>query len=124
VLVPTREKASLSWVGFHAFRHACATILARGNNAEQVQHWLGHHSGDYTLAAYVQLGDGDMGEGLTVPTGVAESAPAAIAAQRVHTKWTIPPTLGAIRAESLDVDSALRSPFSVSAPLRSPVRAP
>jgi integrase len=33
-----------TWVGFHTFRHTCATILFRsGWNAVQVQRWLGHH---------------------------------------------------------------------------------
>jgi integrase len=31
-----------TWVGFHTFRHTCATILFRnGLNAKQVQMWLG-----------------------------------------------------------------------------------
>ncbi len=67
VLNPTREHAGLSWVGFHAFRHTCATMLfAEGRNAVQVQRWLGHHSAAFTLATYVHLLDGDVGEPLEV----------------------------------------------------------
>jgi len=54
VLQPAREAADLPWVGFHAFRHTCASILfAEGRNAVQVQRWLGHHSASFTLATYV-----------------------------------------------------------------------
>jgi integrase len=62
VLLPAREQARLEWVGFHAFRHTCATLLfAEGRNAVQVQRWLGHHSPAFTLATYVHLLDGDLG---------------------------------------------------------------
>jgi hypothetical protein len=62
VLLPAREKACVEWVGFHAFRHTCATLLfAEGRNAVQVQRWLGHHSPAFTLATYVHLLDGDVG---------------------------------------------------------------
>jgi integrase len=55
------------WVGFHTFRHTCATLLfAEGRNAVQVQHWLGHHSPAFTLARYVHLLDGDLGAPLAV----------------------------------------------------------
>jgi integrase len=68
VLQPAREAADLPWVGFHAFRHTCASILfAEGRNAVQVQRWLGHHSAAFTLATYVHLLDGDLGEPLTIP---------------------------------------------------------
>ncbi|HXB64908.1 MAG TPA: site-specific integrase [Solirubrobacteraceae bacterium] len=68
VLKPTREEACLEWVGFHTFRHTCATLLfAEGRNAVQVQRWLGHHSAAFTLATYVHLLDGDVGEPLNLP---------------------------------------------------------
>jgi integrase len=68
VLKPAAEEAGVPWVGFHAFRHTCASLLfARGRNAVQVQRWLGHHSAAFTLATYVHLLDGDMGEPLKVP---------------------------------------------------------
>lgn len=54
-------------VGFHAFRHTCASILfAEGRNAVQVQRWLGHRSAAFTLATYVHLLDGDLGEPLAI----------------------------------------------------------
>lgn len=53
------EKGKLrpeTWVGFHTFRHTCATMLFRhGFNAKQVQVWLGHHSAAFTLTTYVHL---------------------------------------------------------------------
>jgi integrase len=68
VLKPAAEEACVGWVGFHAFRHTCATLLfAEGRNAVQVQRWLGHHSAAFTLATYVHLLDGDIGEPLTLP---------------------------------------------------------
>src|ERR1700722_1258686 len=67
VLQPAREAADLPWVGFHAFRHTCASILfAEGRNAVQVQRWLGHHSAAFKLATYVHLLDGDLGEPLAI----------------------------------------------------------
>lgn len=74
VLKPAAEEADLGWVGFHTFRHTCATMLfAHGRNAVQVQRWLGHHSAAFTLATYVHLLDGDIGE------------PLALSAPHVHT---------------------------------------
>ncbi len=71
VLQPAREAASLPWVGFHAFRHTCATLLfAEGRNAVQVQRWLGHHSAAFTLATYVHLLDGDLGGPLSLSVSV------------------------------------------------------
>ena len=61
-----RERGGLradSWVGFHSFRHTCATILfRRGWNAVQVQRWLGHHKPSFTLDSYVHLLDEDAPE--------------------------------------------------------------
>jgi integrase len=59
----------MEWVGFHAFRHTCASLLfADGRNAKQVQVWLGHHSAAFTLATYVHLLDGDIGQPLDIDT--------------------------------------------------------
>lgn len=67
VLQPAREEACLPWVGFHAFRHTCASMLfAQDRNVVQVQRWLGHHSAAFTLATYVHLLDGDIGQPLTL----------------------------------------------------------
>lgn len=58
-----RSRHAESWVGFHTFRHSCATILfRRGWNAVQVQRWLGHHSPSFTLDTYVHLLDEDIPE--------------------------------------------------------------
>ena len=57
------ELRASSWVGFHAFRHTCATILfRRGWNAVQVQRWLGHHKPSFTLDTYMHLLDEDVPE--------------------------------------------------------------
>jgi len=37
----------------------------------QVQRWLGHHSAAFTLAAYVHLLDGDLGEPLSLSAAPA-----------------------------------------------------
>ena len=51
------------WVGFHTFRHTCATSLFRaGWNPKQVQLWLGHHSASFTVDTYVHLLDEDLPE--------------------------------------------------------------
>jgi hypothetical protein len=72
---PAREEANLPWVGFHAFRHTCASMpFAEGRNAKQVQVRRGHHSPAFTLASYVHLLDGDIGAPLTLPKGANQSA--------------------------------------------------
>jgi integrase len=66
-LKTARDEADLTWVGFHTFRHTCASMLfAAGRNAVQVQRWLGHHSPAFTLSVYVHLLNDDLGEPLTV----------------------------------------------------------
>jgi integrase len=73
VLGPTREEANLTWVGFHTFRHTCATLLfGQGRNAVQVQRWLGHHSPAFTLATYTHLLNDDLGEPLTLPQSASK----------------------------------------------------
>ena len=67
VLKPAAEEAGVAWAGFHTFRHTCASLLfASGRNAVQVQHWLGHHSAAFTLATYVHLLEGNIGEPLSL----------------------------------------------------------
>lgn len=52
-----------SWVGFHTFRHTCATVLFRsGWNAAQVCRHLGHSDPGFTLRQYVHLLDADVPE--------------------------------------------------------------
>jgi Phage integrase family len=63
VLAPACAEAGVEWAGFHTFRHTVASrLVARGRNAVQVQRWLGHHSPAFTLATYVHLLEGDLGE--------------------------------------------------------------
>ena len=58
---PAAKRAGVPWVGFHTFRHTCATMLFRhGLNAKQAQMWLGHHSPAFTLATYVHLLPDDL----------------------------------------------------------------
>jgi integrase len=58
-----RKLRADTWVGFHSFRHTCATVLfRRGWNAVQVQRWLGHHKPSFTLDTYVHLLDEDVPE--------------------------------------------------------------
>jgi integrase len=76
VLEPTAQEAGVPWVGFHCFRHTCATrLFDEGRNAVQVQRWLGHHSPAFTLSVYVHLLDEDLGEALDsapkAPRGVS-----------------------------------------------------
>jgi len=62
VLRPAAERAGIGRVGFHVFRHTCASLLfAGGKDLKQVQHWLGHHDPAFTLSTYVHLLDGGLG---------------------------------------------------------------
>ena len=55
-LDPVMGEIGADGMGFHSFRHLCASMLfARGANPVQVQRWLGHHSAAFTLATYVHL---------------------------------------------------------------------
>jgi integrase len=65
ILRPVAEEADLSWIGFHTFRHTCASLLFdAGRNPKQVQRWLGHHSASFTLDTYTHLLDDGVGDGL------------------------------------------------------------
>ena len=67
-LDPAAEEADVAWIGFHTFRHTCATMLfGAGRNVVQVQRWLGHHSAAFTLETYVHLLDDDLGGALALP---------------------------------------------------------
>jgi integrase len=99
-----REEADLTWVGFHTFRHTCASMLfAEGRNAVQVQRWLGHHSPAFTLATYVHLLDEDLGEALTLKS--------------VNTVRTCPTPSGDTRPSEVEGDPAAQSQVSDSATL-------
>lgn len=61
VLKPAGRRAGVRWLGFHTFRHTCATMLLRADwNAKQVQITLGHHSPACTLATYLHFLDDDL----------------------------------------------------------------
>jgi integrase len=50
ILKPAGKRAGVPWVGFHSFRHTCASLLFEGGkNVKQVQEWLGHHDAGFTL---------------------------------------------------------------------------
>lgn len=62
------EPLGFGWVGFHTFRHTCASLLfmerARGGggkDVKQVQEWLGHADPGFTLRTYVHLMDDGLG---------------------------------------------------------------
>lgn len=63
VLKPAAAAAGVGeWVGFHTFRHTCATLLFTKAkwNPKQVQLWLGHHSAAFTVDRYVHLLPADL----------------------------------------------------------------
>jgi integrase len=74
VLKSAAERAGVGdWVGFHTFRHTCATVLFRsGWNASQVQLFLGHSDAGFTLKRYLHLLPADLPE----PTVLARVAAA------------------------------------------------
>ena len=62
VLMPAVTGLGLEWVGFHTFRHTCASLLfAAGKDVKQVQMWLGHADPGFTLRTYVHLMDEGLG---------------------------------------------------------------
>lgn len=73
VLAVAAEEAGVPWIGFHTFRHTCASLLfAAGRNVKQVQRWLGHHSPGFTLDTYVHLLDDGVGGGLDLASELAQ----------------------------------------------------
>ena len=75
VLKPAAVAAGVgTWVGYHTFRHTCASCLFRsGWNAVQVQKFLGHHKASFTLDTYIHLLEVDIPEPVPVATAVATS---------------------------------------------------
>jgi integrase len=83
----SRRRAE-TWVGFHSFRHTCATqLFLRGWNAKQVSVFLGHSDPAFTLRTYIHLlpedlpepwGDNEVTTGTTV-TGRNEPAQRSLA---------------------------------------------
>ena len=63
VLDTATKKAGVPWVGFHAFRHSCASMLLEsGKNIRQVAAWLGHTDPAFTLRVYTHLLDSGLGD--------------------------------------------------------------
>jgi integrase len=63
VLRPAAARAGLDPIGFHVFRHTCASLLfGAGRNIKQIQEWLGHHDPGFTLSTYVHLIDQGLGD--------------------------------------------------------------
>jgi integrase len=63
VLRPVAKELGLPWVGFHTFRHTCASLLfAGGKDVKVVQGWLGHSDPGFTLRTYVHLMDEGLGD--------------------------------------------------------------
>jgi integrase len=77
VLDPATGPLGLGWVGFHTFRHTCASLLfSGGKDVKQVQEWLGHADPGFTLRTYVHLldeglGSADFLDAVAVPAGSA-----------------------------------------------------
>lgn len=88
VLAPAAKRAGFTRVGFHVFRHTCASLLFQGGkNAKQVQRWLGHATAAFTLDTYIHLMDDGLGSAdfldqivqpASAPASDDESAAAAI----------------------------------------------
>jgi integrase len=63
VLAPAAQRAGITRVGFHTFRHTCASVLYEGGKTtRQVAAWLGHANPAYTLKTYVHLLDDGLGD--------------------------------------------------------------
>lgn len=81
VLIPATELAGLgsadragewrTWVGFHTFRHTCASLLFEaGRDVKQVAAWLGHADPAFTLRRYIHLMDDGIGDADFLDTAV------------------------------------------------------
>lgn len=63
VLDRASEKAGVPWIGFHTFRHTCASLLLdSGKNIRQVAAWLGHEDPAFCLRVYTHLMDDGLGD--------------------------------------------------------------
>lgn len=90
-----RGRRAESWVGFHTFRHTCATMLfRRGWNAAQVQRFLGHHSPAFTLSTYVHLLPSDLPQPTFEPLEVGNAR----ATEATSNDRTEPVSAGAVSA--------------------------
>jgi integrase len=63
VLDRASEAAGVPWIGFHTFRHTCASLLLdSGKNIRQVAAWLGHEDPAFCLRVYTHLMDDGLGD--------------------------------------------------------------
>ena len=86
-----------TWVGFHAFRHTCATSLfSAGLNARQVQAWLAHHSPAFTLGTYVHLLSDDLPDPDFLDTLTTRKEATPVATSPAETSRDEQPTLAAV----------------------------
>jgi integrase len=77
VLIPAAQPVGLGWIGFHTFRHTCASLLFEpGKDVKQVQEWLGHSDPGFTLRTYVHLMDEGLGEADFLDAAVGHNATA------------------------------------------------
>jgi integrase len=75
ILIKASRPLGLEWVGFHTFRHTCASLLFEGGkNVKQVQEWLGHADPSFTLRTYVHLLDDGLGNASFLDSAVAIAA--------------------------------------------------
>ena len=64
-----------STIGFHTFRHTCASLLFdQGRNVKQVAEWLGHADPSFTLRTYVHLMDARVGDADFLDEAVAAAS--------------------------------------------------
>jgi integrase len=62
-IVPAPAGPDHDWVGFHTFRHTCASLLLdSGKNIRQVAAWLGHEDPSFTPRTYTDLIDTGLGD--------------------------------------------------------------
>jgi integrase len=91
VLRPTVAELGLPWIGFHTFRHTCASLLfAGGKDVKQVQEWLGHGDPGFTLRCYVHLMDEGLGSADFLDAQVAPTKGNAVATQHPQAATNTP----------------------------------
>ena len=74
VLKPAGDAADVPWIGFHTFRHTCASMLiSAGRNILQISRWLGHHDPGFTLRRYGSLMDEGVGDALDLTRDLTRS---------------------------------------------------
>jgi integrase len=83
VKTPSGRKRAGTWVGFHTFRHTCATlkIVEEGWSLEQVQVFLGHSSYQTTARYYAHLRSTDA----PVPAPIRQSRAERVVRRRADT---------------------------------------